>query len=73
MRRPFRSNPESVREIEQRLLETARRKGVKPYRLAQECLDECIRLDDPEQIKFWRSVWLRVMSDEYVVSIPGSD
>jgi hypothetical protein len=48
-------------------------KGVNPYRVAKECFDESMRLDDAQRMRFWHSVWTRMMEDEFLVSLPDTD
>lgn len=63
---------EYARETERKIVETARIKGVNPYRVAKECFDESMRLDDAQRMKFWHSVWTRMMEDEFLVSLPDT-
>ena len=63
---------EYARETERKIVETARMKGVNPYRVAQECFEESMRLDDAQRMKFWHSVWTRMMEDEFLVSLPDT-
>jgi hypothetical protein len=61
------SGRDSIRRAERRVAVAARRKGIPPYQMAQEFLNECIALNDADGMKFWRSVWVRLMANEYVV------
>lgn len=66
MGRSIYSGRDSIQKAERRVAAAARRKGIQPYQMAQEFLNECISLNDTEGMKFWRSVWVHMMADEYV-------
>ncbi|HTK83814.1 MAG TPA: hypothetical protein VL625_01900 [Patescibacteria group bacterium] len=66
MARSIYSGRDSIDKAERRIAAAARRKGLAPYQMAQEFLNECIALNDPEGMKFWRTVWVRLMANEYV-------
>jgi hypothetical protein len=46
----------------------AQRYDLQPHHLAAELLDNCRRNNDTEGMKFWRAVWIQIMSDEYLAS-----
>lgn len=66
MGRSIYSGRESIQKAERKVIAAARRKGLQPYQMAQDFLNECISVNDIEGVKFWRSVWVRLMANEYV-------
>lgn len=41
---------------------------LRPHHIAADLLENCRKNNDIEGMKFWRAVWIRIMSDEYLVS-----
>ncbi len=56
--------PETIRKIRGE----AQRYDLQPHHLAAELLDDCRKKNDIEGMKFWRAVWIQIMSDDYLLS-----
>jgi hypothetical protein len=62
---------ESVRGVIKNLCEESRASGRKPYHLAYDRLEACRNRNDTEGMRFWRNVWIQLMTEEYKpLSIP---
>jgi hypothetical protein len=56
-----------------KLRNEADRYDLQPHHLAAELLDDCRKRNDIEGMKFWRAVWIQIMSDEYLKTQPNPD
>jgi hypothetical protein len=43
---------------------------LQPHHLAAELMEDCRKNNDIEGMKFWRAVWIQIMSDDYLIAQP---
>jgi hypothetical protein len=48
------------------------RHDLQPHHLANGLIEACRRRNDMEGMKFWRGVWIELMSDDYLQTQPKS-
>lgn len=53
-----------------RIRSEAQRDELQPHHLAAELMDDCRKNNDIEGMKFWRAVWIQIMSDDYLIAQP---
>jgi len=56
--------PATIRKIRSE----AQHYDLQPHHLAAELLDDCRKNNDIEGMKFWRAVWIQIMSDDYLIA-----
>jgi hypothetical protein len=65
----FTLTPDSVPTTARKLLDAAAHSGAKAHHLAEDKMEECRVTNDMEGMRFWRSVWIHLMSDEYLAVV----
>lgn len=53
-----------------RIRDEAQRYDLQPHHLAADLMDDCRKNNDIEGMKFWRAVWIQIMSDDYLIAQP---
>jgi hypothetical protein len=62
--------PGDVQAAIQKLHDESEQYQLQPHKLAAALLENCRKNNDIEGMKFWRSVWVRIMDDDYLTSLP---
>ena len=61
---------ESIQKTAAMLVEEAVKSGTKAHHLAQKKIEECQSAADTECMRFWRDVWIYIMSKDPMTGIP---
>lgn len=67
---------QKLRNIVHEMRVDAERHDLQPHHLANGLIEACRRRSDIEGMKFWRGVWIELMTDDYLhmqPKSPGSD